>query len=342
VLSNLTRWAEADSVGRLVAARRARLSAYEQAYLDVLLATVRGDDEAHYRAAVAMQRAAPKSAFAAYYRGVAAMTSGRQHEADSVLGALDPSGGALRGRIFYFQNYGAALHALGAYDRQLSLAQRAQRQYPGRLIPFVPEVEALAALGRGRELLARLDVAASMRPDADRTSPVGVMTVAIHELRFHGHADLVPAVRSRLLAWLDAHPPGPGDDVARRDAAWALLAAEQWDRLPPLADSLAAGSAADPETLGLRGVVLAMRGDRAGAARVDAQLVAQRSPYYRRARLVARAGIAAALGDRPGAFARFREAYGPGTLESSYAHGAWLFDRLRDYPPFLAYLVPQG
>jgi hypothetical protein len=85
-----------------------------------------------------------------------------------------------------------------------------------------------------------------------------------------------------------------------------------------------------------------MRGDRAGAARVDARLAAQRSPYARQARLVARAGIAAALGDRPGAFALLREGYGPGTLDGEFAHGTWLFDRLRDYPPFLAYLVPQG
>jgi hypothetical protein len=346
VLSNMRRLAEADSVGGILTARRGRLSAYEQAYLDVLSATIRGDDQAGYRAAVGMQRAAPKSVFAAYYRAIGATWAGRQHEADSVFSALDPLGGVLRGRTSYFSNFGRALHTIGAYDRELVLARRAEQQFPGRLFPLVHEVEALAALGRGAELLTRLDVATSMRPDLEGARPAVLMTAAIHELRFHGHADLVPAARDRLLAWLVAHPPAADDANARRDAAHALVATEQWDRLQPLADSLAAGTIDDPESLGLRGVALAMRGDRAGAARVDAQLVAQqtaqRSPYYRRVRLDARAAIAAALGDKPGAFALFREAYGPGILSRDVAHGTFLFDRLRDYPPFLAYLVPQG
>lgn len=168
------------------------------------------------------------------------------------------------------------------------------------------------------------------------------MTIAIHELRFHDHADVVPAVRDRLLVWLAAHPPAAGDEDAQRNAARALIAAEQWDQLKPLAASLTTRVTDDPETLGLQGIALAMRGDRAGAARATAQLTAQRSPYYRQDRLVARAGIAAALGDRPAALALFREAYGPGHVGSDLGHGTWLFDRLRDYPLFLAYLVPQG
>lgn len=80
----------------------------------------------------------------------------------------------------------------------------------------------------------------------------------------------------------------------------------------------------------------------AAAGRVAAQLAVRGSPYYSRARLVARAGIAAALGDQPGAFVLFRKAHVPGRLDNERGHGQWLFDRLRDYPPFLAYLRPQG
>ena len=255
-------------------------------------------------------------------------------EADSVFGALDPFGGGLRGRTTVITNFGRAFHALGAYDRQLAVARRGQHQYPGRLYG---EVDALAAIGRAPELLARLDMAASIQGGSDL--PARLMTTAIHELRFHGHADVVPAVRMRLIAWLAAHPPAAGDEVAQRDAARAFIAAERWDRLQPPTAPLATRVADNPELLGLQGVALAMRGERAGAVRVATQLAAQRSPYYRQDRLEARAGIAAALGDRPGAFALFKEAYGPGV---GFAHGRWLFDRLRDYPPFLAYLAPQG
>ena len=340
-LNDMSRWAEADSMGRLLSARRARLSAFEQAYLDVTLARLHEDNEAEYRGGMAMQHAAPKSAFAAYTRGIGAVDAGRSHEADSVLGALDPLGGALRGRIFYFTNYGKALHTLGAYDRQLALARRGEEQFPGRLIVYVDEVNALAALGRGAALLARLDIAASIPTDIESVSPARLMIIAIHELRFHGHADVVPAVRDRLLAWLDAHPPARDDEVAQRNAARALIATEQWDRLQPVAASLTARVADDPAPLGLQGVALAMSGDRAGAARVDAQLAAQRSPYQRQDRLEARAGIAAALGNQPASFARYGEAYGPGNLGRGFAHGSFLFDRMRDYRAFLAYLLPK-
>ena len=341
IFTNQAKMEAADSVGALIARHESSLTDYERGYFNLSRAVARGDQEAVYQAARSMTRVAPKSVFAAYGRGIGAVGSGRPREADSVFKGLDPSGGVMRGRIYYFTNYSVALHDLGDYARQLELVRRGEKLYPSRLYLIVDEVMALSALGRVDEANARIKDATTMPEDLTRSAATAIR-VTIHELRYHGHAAEAKAVAARWTPWLigRAHDSTSLDE--RTQVALALQAAEQWGVLKDLADSLIVVAPKDPFVLALVGDSRAMLGDRAGAAKAADRIAAMSGVAGRSQRFEARAWIAIALGDSAGALKLFKQSSPRGALDSEAGHGSWFFDRMRDYGPLRMYIVPRG
>jgi tRNA A-37 threonylcarbamoyl transferase component Bud32 len=328
---------EADSIGRRLARRADRLSDFERAYLDGLLARVRNDLEGQYRANMRMLQAAPKSDFARLFLALSAGRTGRFRQADSIYATLDPEGGELRGRSSLCTNRVRVLHALGAHARQLTDGVRACRQFSGRIVAPLPKVVAYAALGREPELRVALEEVFAAPPQWNAT-PTTVAADAVYDLRAHGHADAAGRVAARLVAWHDGSTSRAGAH-APFERARALAAAGAWERLAPLADSLVAERPGDVARLEIQGFARAMRGDRAGAGRAAAAIARLDGTFERGRDRDARGLIAAALGDRAAAVELLRQAY-PGGRHPTLYHVTPVYELLRGYPPFEAMIRP--
>jgi len=342
IFANQWRMREADSVGKVIARHAAALTEYEQGYESYTEALVHGDPAANYAAAERMVRVAPNAAFPRYGLGIAAIVTGRPREADSIFHNLDPMSGVLRGRIYYYSNYSIALHALAAFDRELDMARRGERQYPGRLFLMVDEVMALAALGRTDEVAARVTTGTTMSDDIGR-APETLLRVAIHELRVHGHPNEAHALAVRWTPWLTTRARDSMlSQRERMEVAMALQAAEQWDLLQTLAESLTKAAPTDPFAAALVADAQALRGDRAGAQKIAMELATIKDAAGSAQRYEARSWIAAALGDSVTAFQLFKRAFQPGAIDGEAGHGTWLFDRMKGYAPLVEYLKPRG
>jgi hypothetical protein len=341
ILTNHARMAEADSVGSLLSRHASAMTDYEREYVILSNAIAHGDQEAVYVAAGGMMRAAPRSAFAAYARGIGSVGSGRPHEADSILQRLDPNGGVMRGRIYYFSNYSVTLHALGDYPRQLDVVRRGETLYPHRLFLIADEVMALCALGRVSEANQRIADATAMSADLSRSGAT-VIRIAIHELRYHGHDPAADTVAARWTPWLMQRSRDSTSIEEKIQVALALQAAGEWKAVRQIADSLEASGSKDPYVIALGGDARAQLGDRAGALAAAKRIEAITSPIGHAQRLEARSWISIALGDSADALRLFRQSSPPGSLDGEAGHGTWLFDRLRNYTPLKAYVVPRG
>jgi hypothetical protein len=102
----------------------------------------------------------------------------------------------------------------------------------------------------------------------------------------------------------------------------------------------AAAAPGDPVALGALGVAAARRGDVATARRADSLL---RAPvaYSLGFPSLARARIAAALGEGERALALLRESFADGLWYPDLPHSDPAFSALRDSPAFLAVIRPR-
>jgi len=292
-----------DSVRRVLDRHRAQLTPFEQAYLDFNVARQEGEVAVGMAAARAMAAAAPKSGFAVYLLAIAYDYSGDARTADSIFSVLDPESGALRGRVYFYERHTSALHSLGKHARELEVARRFRARYPTRLYPYTAELRALAALGREDEITARVTDLLAL-PDDLRQTPSMVVASTIYELRFHGHTAFAESLGRRLLEWRDGRASAAASNFAtRRDRAEVLMVMHRWDELQALADTMAAERAGDLPALRARGVALAMRGKRAEAEQVVAQVSAGDGRLDGAEMKRTMLFIAAALGDHPRAMA---------------------------------------
>ena len=341
-MSNHGDWQAADTLGHLLERKRSLLSPYEASYLDVLLADVRNAPDQSYAGASAMMRAAPKADFPVYLTASYANNLNKAHEAVALLERVDPEGGALRGRVYYFEYLCSALHAIGDHAQEFEVAKRGRRQYANRLYVSFFEAHALAALGRTDELEALLRETRAMTPDL-RLTASAVFIAAIYELRAHDHQDAALAVSNELLAWLAAKSPR---ETALREArverARALIATHRWGDLHFLADSLWAEDRMSIDAIGFRALAEAEMGDRVGALRSVASIEDVTRPGRVNSAEEWRATIAAAVGQKAEALAHLEQGHPDGSVPDYRWHEDILYELMRDYPPFQEYIRPKG
>ena len=347
VLNNAGRMKEADSVAALVERRRGALSPYESAFFDLLRATLKNDLRARLDAAQGMVAVAPTAAFPKYIQAGLYNAAGHVRRALAILDSLDPLSGGLRGRIYFYSYYHAALHALGEHERAVTVMRRGRTQHPGRLSLVAEELMELAALGRVADITARLDSMGLMQPDRSVT-PLGVAAAILWEARAHDHPQVVSAVAPWTVRFMAVH----ARDESPRYRANAFAALDAWARVEPLSDSLVAADSTDAISMSWSAIAAAKRGDRSKAAtlgrRIGALSVVARwvdgsgrllDPET--ARLRARANVAAALGDFEGATALLKLQRADGWDELQYHLGP-TYQLLRSYPGFQALIKPRG
>ncbi len=327
---------------------RDQLGPLEASTLDMTTSLIRGDLGGAYDAALRQARVAPGT-IGEYMVAEAARKMNRPREAVSVLRALGPDRGELRGWRPYWRELTYSLHMLGEHAEELVAAQEALQRYPTEapILTFV--VRAHAARGDTAAIASVLRTAEATPLAVNDLASLRV--TAATELAAH-EASVAPAYAQALISWIDALPAATRESgPMRRMHAQALLLSNGADRAVDVMRPLVRSDAAAPlfTDLGLAGVSAAAAGDSAGArsmlqriqSRADALNANERGilwglPTYWQS------AIAAQLADSALALSLLREARAQGLGVEPSIHAQSAFARLKHWPPFAALLVPAA
>jgi TolB-like protein len=349
IAAQLGRCRIADSIGSPLRARP-ELSEWNRSLLDRTHAQCGGDVEERYKAARRLAALYPKSSYARFTYAVYTVAANRPHEALGVLLGLDPVRDlgfiSDSGRALYYRPVTEAYHLLGQYGTELRIAEDFTRRNPNRLAGVYWETRALAALGRDKEVLRRLDAAEDLPADSASLSALTTGSVdcrAASQLLAHGDSNAARAAAERALRWY--HSRSAEEQSTHESRYWLTRALELHADYEPAAALLArlmSEDTADVRYLryqGMAGVVAARRGDRVAVDSIDRALAAARPPSSQNAAHY-RAAIAAVLGDRDRAVSLLRAS--PFSEGRDYLIAPEpALTLLRGYPPFEALLRPR-
>jgi len=328
---NLGEMRAADSNATVLLQSAPRLTPYQRATLDWMVASIRGDRAGALRAA--------RARGGVWDLAVEALYANRPHETIEILRGRD--GLALPEFYFKWHSLMEALHMVGDHASELREARRAAEVHPGQLLFLRDELQALAALGRVADVDETLD---RRLPTSLPYWDLADLTLsAAAELRAHGHRDAGRRLAERLVERLDFQRHGEADAMPLRwQRAMARYAAERWDDARGLFDSLSAATPRDVNVRGYRGVLAARLGNREEARRISDELEGLADPYDHGRDVYWQACIAAQLGERDRAMALLREAYRRGRRFGILLHRDMDLEPLRGYAPFEEFLAPAG
>jgi tetratricopeptide (TPR) repeat protein len=337
-LSNLGRFAAADSVLDALQRMRERLSPHQQHWVDYRRALMAGDHPAALRAVRLVAREEPASK-AVYNYALQALQTGHLSEADTALRELPDAGGVLRRWVPYWDVRGTIAHLRRDRSAELAAASQARKAIPDRLFALLPAIRALAAAGRLAELDALLQEADRLPADPSANQSL-LLREAAEELRAHGHPGDATRYWEANLRWLETPARDTGAE-SRYARASALYALGRYAQAVPLADSLLSGVAPQLDWVGLRGVLAARLGDSARAEQMVIRLAAEPRRYNFGVPTLWRARIAAVSGRRDPAVALLAQAFAEGREYDLWLHRDLDFEPLRSYPPFIALSGPR-
>ncbi len=342
---------EADAAQRVMAsltAERLRLGPLEQSTLDMVQGLLAGNLPMAYDAVVRQARIAPGT-IGEYMVGELARKMNRPAEAVSVLRALGPDRGELRGWRPYWQELTFAEHLLGNHDAELIAARDAMQRYPDDITIAGYELRAQAARGdRGAVSAALVRLDASLASLGERAT---LRVMSATEFVAH-HPDEGRVMARAVAAWFDSLPPAARDaPLIRRQEAHTLLLldrpAEARARLRPLIAQPITSSTMSFALMGLAGAVAAADGDSVEARGWMVQIAARARALTPAARALLlgeptywRSTIAARLADSTLALTLLRDARREGLGMEPSVHAEPAFTALRRWPPFLAMMAP--
>jgi tetratricopeptide (TPR) repeat protein/TolB-like protein len=330
---NLNRYALLDTIIDRLRPRHRQLTAIDRAAFEFLAARQGGDHEAAYRASLRNPQLAPGT-LAHWGLANAALAANRPRETIRISRQLDPERGELRGWLLYWSNLALAHHRLGENRAELKVARRARELHPDNPSAVFLEIQALAALGRVRQLHSLLD-GVEDGPNAANLIHSAGMELLAHGQAEHGMALLRRALDLRLADTRDA----PGLRLARADLHYRL---GEWNEAGLLLHDLAPELPGAVTVQGTIAVLAARRGDVAEATRISDSLAALDRPYLFGGPAYQRARIAAVLGRNDEAVRLLEQAYREGFYLWTPLHREPDFAGLRDDPAFRALFRPRG
>jgi TolB-like protein len=345
---NLGDFVAADSLAHAVQGERDRLGPLERSTLDMVLAFLRGDQAAAYDASVRQARIAPGS-IGEYMVGEMARKLNRPGEAVAVLTAMGAERGELRGWRAYWRELTGSHHMLGQHRRELRTARQARSHHPTDPVVLGYEVRALAALGRVRDLDARIQERLA-DPGGGQPTAGDLMGMAADELAAHGRPEPARRLAERAVAWYESQPESVRRTAAHRhDHASALRRVGRLIEARTIVAALAEEDPDDLQAVAHLGTLAARAGDRDQAQRVAARLAARpprpglTGPIDDSwgAHTYARAVIAAWLGDTDLALVLLRQAHAEGLQFSPTLHADPDLDPLREDPRFQEWIRPR-
>lgn len=342
---NLGRFAEADSLVRLVA-RRGALSPSDHALLDFQRGEVAGDNMASLAAARAMVRAAPGTQLPHYLHAVAALRVNRPREALEAASRTYSRGsrfGNAWSSTLYWGVVTGAHHVLGQHEAELQAARTARDLHPGIREILWFELRALAALGRVGEVEAALGQLEGLQATPSGRTLPGLFLQLADELDAHGHPESARTVLIRAERWHRTR----GDEAERPadalyDLARTLLRLGDDDAAEAIFARLAAERPEDPNYPAYQAIIALRRRRPTEAKRIAERLRTLRLQYDHGRTTYARAQIAAQAGDLDLAMMLLRQAFAEGYAFGTTLHSAPEFAPLRDEPEFRELLRPKG
>jgi serine/threonine protein kinase/tetratricopeptide (TPR) repeat protein/TolB-like protein len=342
---NLGRWAEADSLSLLLT-RREGLTPFDRAMLEYQRAEVAGDLRGVLAGAEGMVRAVPGDYLPYYLKAFAALRVNRPRqalEAASKISSRVSRFGKAWSSVNYWMVVTSAWHMLGEHEEELRAAREARELHPGvrEIVWF--ELRALTALGRAREVEARVSEFEGLQATpAGWTIPRLFIELA-NELEAHGHTPSARAILLRADRWQRSREGDDGGDP--------MALYERAVTLDHLGDDAAADSifglleAERPEDwrlLANRGVIAIRQGRTAEAQRIAERLRTLRVPYEHGRAAFARAQLAAQAGDLEEALALLRLALAEGLPYGTHLHTTPALAPLWGEPEFWELLRPRG
>jgi len=275
----------------------------------------------------------------------------RMREAIAYYRQIDPEHGWVRAWPTYWMYYARALHAVGDYSAELSVARRNLALAPEDIWSRMFEIRALASLGNPTEARRRLADFLG-RTDSECALSADQRHQTALELTTHGEAADADSVYERMIDTCRRHDmrlaafAGVKDSTAARAWArtWLGVALYRTSRYDDAKRSLtwaiehpAADSGAWYEATKFLGRIAARQGDRTGAER--AMRAFPLDPYDESYASIEYAAIAVLLGDRERAMQRLIAA--SDRLPYARLHRDPDFNSLRGYPPFVALITPK-
>ncbi|HET8648655.1 MAG TPA: BTAD domain-containing putative transcriptional regulator [Gemmatimonadales bacterium] len=337
---NLREHAQADSIARVLDRSRDRLGAYDRALLDMVKAWLGGSPIARYTTARRAAAIAPGSLPNVQW-GIEALRLNHPHEAITILSAIDPTRGEVRGWIAYWHALTLSYHMLEEHETELATAKRAALVVPERPFWLREAAGALGAMGRIDELNVVVNQAlATASPDTGAVRALNIVAFGADELREHGHAAAAQHLADRAAAWY-ANRSEEQQARARPAMLRIYYGAGRQREAQALVDQLVKET---PEDLTYRSVVgglAARRGDTVTARGIEAWLDSQQRPYQHGYNLYLEACIEAELKHPARAVALLRAA----RRQSSYLlsmHINPCFDPIRSDSAFAALVRSAG
>jgi serine/threonine-protein kinase len=271
----------------------------------------------------------------------------RPYAADTAFANQLVADSTLNTTLIYWVSRAYVYHYMKDYKRSLETAQRARKVAPSDIAGLRSELIALAAIGDTAGISSRLEmvaVATRNRTWFDFAGDLYLMTG--QELNAHGFSAAGKSTIARALDWFDKRTAEDwkNPNIAFRGAL-AYLSVHRTSEAEKLLVPLMRDYPLDRRYLGTYGRLLAIKGDTAGALRIEAKLAELPSAKFAGTPAFERAQIYAELGKKDEAVALLQEAFGQGVGFVSYRarmHAFENFAKMRGYPPFEALLTPEG
>lgn len=322
-----------------------RSTAAEKLWIEFARASLEGRRPQALRVLLDLERAVPASFLVNFNILQQAVALNRPTLAVQTFEKIPTFGRSLRHSIGTYRTIPitAAFHLLGAYDRELQEARRAQEYAPGVHLLLAVEARALAAQGRVADVIRVIERSLATGPTLGLTRSAGfVMEEAAAELRAHGHRDVSLQVAARAVEWFERRPPDIRSSRENRAAlAGALYLSERWVDARRVYSALLAEYPDAANYTAHVGQLAARTGDLVEARAISERLarVPAAGLLGRESRAWAmfeRARIAALLGDKQQAVDLLRDAITEGLPVNLNIHNNPDFEPLRDYSPFVA------
>jgi predicted Zn-dependent protease len=223
----------------------------------------------------------------------------------------------------------------------LKEARGGRKQFPERLSMLRNEADALAALGRMKDLHGLFKESEALPPQSGY-SPGNIMLSAGRELRAHGFNEDSTRVLNQALEWFEARPSEEKASSRNRyDQARTRYLLRKWAEAKELFEGLHSDVPDNIDYLGYIGAIAARTGDKDEALRISRQLEDDKRPYLFGNPTYWRARIAALLGDKEGAVSLLRQATKQGYAFSGL-HPTEDFESLAADAPYVQLMKPKG
>lgn len=352
-----------DIVDSIAVANAASLTSPSDEQRPWILAAVAGCD-GNMDEVVRLQRGIvaqhPRSPLGKWTLAGALRRANHPAEAAAILGTFDPEHdlGWLPDtrRYFFWRELINAQHATGDYTGEWKSADKFAHTPPGPIMSFYYKARSFAGRHDPVAAVSMVDSIESVPPesfepaDSSRIRPIRAATTGwtiygmSEEMLAHGYPIEARALARRAVKWVEGRT-----DEERREPEYRLMLAQAhmmsggYREAQTLLADLVRADSNNVAYIAALGRAAALSGDTATARRISASLVTKPGERGAGARILGRAEIALARGDRAGGMSILESLpYRLHPTDFLLLHSVAGLAPLHDQPRFIAFIRPKG